>query len=81
MILTLSRIVGVGGSGPESIQRSSSPSGAGWQETTAVRNDNIFEMKSTYILQPGPAALTGGVRQLHALLAHVVGVKVSANES
>ncbi len=51
----------------------------GWQETTAVRNDNIFEMKSTYILQPGPAALTEGVRQLHALLAHVAGVKVPAN--
>jgi len=37
----------------------------GWSETTAIRNDRIFEIKSTYILQPGPASLTDGVRQLH----------------
>ena len=37
----------------------------GWADTTAVRQDRIFEIKSTYILQPGPAALTDGVRQLH----------------
>ena len=37
----------------------------GWAETTAVRTDRIFEIKSTYILQPGPASLTEGVRQLH----------------
>jgi iron complex transport system substrate-binding protein len=37
----------------------------GWADTTAVRNDWIFEIKSTYILQPGPASLTEGVRQLH----------------
>ena len=33
----------------------------------------LYEVKSTYILQPGPAALTEGVRQLHAILARVVG--------
>ena len=37
----------------------------GWSEITAVRADRIFEIKSTYILQPGPASLTEGVRQLH----------------
>jgi len=37
----------------------------GWTDTTAVRTDRIFEIKSTYILQPGPASLTEGVRQLH----------------
>jgi iron complex transport system substrate-binding protein len=37
----------------------------GWQEVAAIRNDQIFEVKSTYILQPGPASLTEGVRQLH----------------
>jgi iron complex transport system substrate-binding protein len=37
----------------------------------AVRNDRIFEIKSTYILQPGPAALTDGVAQLHAHLSAV----------
>ncbi len=37
----------------------------GWDRVDAVRNDRIFEIKSTYILQPGPAALTDGVAQLH----------------
>jgi len=41
----------------------------GWDATTAVREDRIFEIKSTYILQPGPASLTDGVRQIHAILA------------
>jgi iron complex transport system substrate-binding protein len=40
----------------------------GWEQVAAVRDDRIFEIKSTYILQPGPAALTDGVAQLHALL-------------
>jgi iron complex transport system substrate-binding protein len=38
---------------------------------SAVRDDRIFEIKSTYILQPGPASLTEGVRQLHAVLARL----------
>ena len=37
----------------------------GWDATSAVRDDRIFEIKSTYILQPGPASLTDGVRQMH----------------
>jgi iron complex transport system substrate-binding protein len=37
---------------------------AGWNEVAAVRNGQIYEIKSTYILQPGPAALTEGVRQV-----------------
>ena len=41
----------------------------GWDATSAVRDDRIFEIKSTYILQPGPASLTDGVRQIHAILA------------
>jgi iron complex transport system substrate-binding protein len=40
----------------------------GWDATSAVRNDRIFEIKSTYILQPGPASLTDGVEQMHAIL-------------
>ena len=40
----------------------------GWDRVSAVRDDRIFEIKSTYILQPGPASLTEGVRQLHAIL-------------
>jgi iron complex transport system substrate-binding protein len=41
----------------------------GWDQVTAVKQDRIFEIKSTYILQPGPASLTEGVRQLHEILA------------
>jgi iron complex transport system substrate-binding protein len=41
---------------------------AGWSRVSAVRDDRIHEIKSTYILQPGPASLTEGVQQLHAIL-------------
>jgi iron complex transport system substrate-binding protein len=37
---------------------------AGWQEIPAIKNGDIFEINSTDILQPGPAALTDGVNQL-----------------
>lgn len=40
----------------------------GWQDVPAVRHGHIYEVKSTYILQPGPAALTEGVRQLHDII-------------
>ncbi|MBO4225041.1 cobalamin-binding protein [Bradyrhizobium neotropicale] len=33
----------------------------GWNDIPAVRNDRIIEIKSTIILQPGPAALTDGL--------------------
>ena len=42
----------------------------GWNRVNAVRDDAIHEIKSTYILQPGPASLTEGVRQLHEIIAH-----------
>ena len=48
----------------------------GWAATSAVRSGHIYEVKSAYILQPGPAALTEGVRQLHAIIAHVAGCDV-----
>ena len=41
----------------------------GWDRVSAVRADRIYEIKSTYILQPGPAALTEGVRRLHEAIA------------
>jgi len=41
----------------------------GWDTVSAVRDDRIYEIKSTYILQPGPASLTEGVQQIHAILA------------
>jgi iron complex transport system substrate-binding protein len=40
----------------------------GWDRVSAVRGDRIYEIKSTYILQPGPASLTDGVEQIHAIL-------------
>lgn len=43
----------------------------GWDKITAVKNDHIYEIKSTYILQPGPAALTDGVQQLQTILVRV----------
>jgi iron complex transport system substrate-binding protein len=50
---------------------------SGWAGINAVRDDAIHEIKSTYILQPGPAALTDGVRQLHEILAaHVPALDV-----
>ena len=51
----------------------------GWANINAVRNDRLYEIKSAYILQPGPASLTEGLRQLHAILAHVVGEQVDAS--
>ena len=40
----------------------------GWQEVSAVRHQQLFEIKSADILQPGPAALTDGVAQLHRII-------------
>jgi iron complex transport system substrate-binding protein len=44
----------------------------GWDRINAVRRDQIHEIKSTYILQPGPASLTEGVQHLHAILNRCV---------
>ncbi len=38
-----------------------------WQDVPAVRKGQLFEIKSADILQPGPAALTDGVAQLHRI--------------
>ncbi|MEM6378397.1 MAG: cobalamin-binding protein [Bacteroidota bacterium] len=35
-----------------------------WHQIKAVKNDHIFEIKSELILQPGPAAVTDGVKQI-----------------
>jgi iron complex transport system substrate-binding protein len=45
----------------------------GWSAISAIRKGHLYEIKSGSILQPGPAALTEGVRQIHAILAGVVG--------
>lgn len=41
----------------------------GWSAIPAVRGGALYEIKSCDILQPGPAALTDGVQQLHAIIA------------
>lgn len=43
----------------------------GWDQVQAVRDDQLYEIKSTYILQPGPAALSDGVDQLAKIIAAV----------
>lgn len=51
----------------------------GWNNISAIRNGHVYEIKSAYILQPGPAALTEGLRQLHVILARAVGHEVDAS--
>ncbi len=41
----------------------------GWQQVPAVRTGQLFEIKSCDILQPGPAALSDGLEQLHRICA------------
>ena len=41
----------------------------GWADVPAVRNGRLHEIKSCDILQPGPAALTDGLEQLHRFCA------------
>ena len=41
----------------------------GWQDIPAVRDGYLREIKSSIILQPGPAALTDGVRAIQGVIA------------
>ena len=41
----------------------------GWQAVPAVRDNCLWEIKSSLILQPGPAALTDGVQAIQAVIA------------
>ena len=40
----------------------------GWSAVNAVRHQQLFEIKSPDILQPGPAALTDGVQRMHRIV-------------
>src|SRR5690349_15735414 len=42
---------------------------AGWDNVPAVRDGELHEIKSPIILQPGPAALTDGVREMATHIA------------
>lgn len=41
----------------------------GWDVIDAVKHQQLFEIKSPNILQPGPAALTDGLDQLHEIFS------------
>ena len=41
---------------------------AGWDAIPAVRDGQLFEVKSPIILQPGPAALTDGVAEIARII-------------
>lgn len=43
----------------------------GWDAISAVKAGRIHEIKSSLILQPGPASLTEGVRQIQHILSQV----------
>ncbi|HLF24545.1 MAG TPA: ABC transporter substrate-binding protein [Burkholderiales bacterium] len=45
---------------------------AGWADVPAVRAGFLREIKSSIILQPGPAALTDGVKRIHQVLKDFV---------
>jgi iron complex transport system substrate-binding protein len=51
------------------MKKSTIVSRTGWSDVPAVKHDRIYDIPSTYILQPGPAALTEGVRLVHEHLA------------
>ena len=42
---------------------------AGWEKVAAVRDQQLFEIKSPLILQPGPAALSDGLAALQRIIA------------
>jgi len=55
----------------KAVKKEKIASRAGWEALPAVRDRRIYEIKSAFILQPGPASLTDGVRQLHEILSGV----------
>jgi iron complex transport system substrate-binding protein len=61
------------------VQKDRIRSRPGWSQVPAVRNGHVYEIRSTYILQPGPASLTEGVRQVHWLVARAAGAVVPAH--
>ena len=42
----------------------------GWTNVPAVRNGDLYEVKSAIILQPGPAAVTEGLAELHRIIGN-----------
>ena len=44
----------------------------GWEDIPAIQHRRVFEIDSSIILQPGPAALTDGLDEIHRLLAESI---------
>ncbi len=40
-----------------------------WYEINAIKNNHIYEIKSPIILQPGPAALTEGIKKIEDIIS------------
>ena len=39
----------------------------GWEAINAIKNDQLYEIKSEIILQPGPACLTDGIKEIQSI--------------
>jgi iron complex transport system substrate-binding protein len=50
----------------------------GWDTIPAVRDGHLYEVKSAFILQPGPAALTEGVARVHRCLRQALSLPPEA---
>jgi len=53
----------------------------GWDQINAVRSGQVFEIKSPDILQPGPAALTDGLAQIHQIVGRWAGLSEGRSQS
>jgi iron complex transport system substrate-binding protein len=53
----------------------------GWGSVNAVKHQQLFEVKSPLILQPGPAALTDGVNALHQIMLNWQAMAVKGAQS
>ncbi len=51
---------------------------AGWPEAPFMKEGRVYEIDASAILQPGPGALTDGVRAVHRILAGVTGGEPAA---
>ncbi|HEU5168384.1 MAG TPA: hypothetical protein VFU29_22720, partial [Chitinophagaceae bacterium] len=40
-----------------------------WKQVNAVKNDFVFEINSSIILQPGPAAVTEGIKKFVEIIS------------
>ena len=47
---------------------------AGFDRIPAVQHQDVYEIKSSLILQPGPAALTDGLAELEKIIRHWAGL-------